>query len=839
MDNVLKNNLRLLLFLKKWKLHVSSVVFVLACNLGNSQIIDFDEVYKNNGDIFSKIERAIDNAPSGATLLFKSAMYTISSEKALKINKSITFEGRNPGNDFKKNARGASGIKTVINTKSNITIQADNVMFKNIEFTRENLGQSVYDVLIDARHPSYLVDKPYNETQIQYKGINFNNVRLNGTAYPFHAGNGIEAKLTNVSIINYRRIGFWTDRKGRVDKSKKITFDKCVFRPENNITFDDRAISLDAGNTEYPVVWDLEETTVKNCLFNDAGIAVSRCKNMLITGSTFNDTKGKVDMAHIEEFSSDITISNNIFNCNTARTKVFVFDRELQIVNDITITNNTITGTYAFFISGYAPKNVSIKNNNFERSNSGNQHSIDFTFYENRGIEPIPFEILSEKIEISNNKGLNEAKNGSLKIDLLSTDTASNIKDYPASRRDIRRLDEGTQQIANGIYEIINKQTNKKLCPGNGDTLITKNGTGDNFRWKITSNTPYTYTIQNVGNSAYLETAVPYTEFNIFNKTPENLAPYLIKYDSAEQNLPYWTFFKKGSDFNIFAGGNERQSALGTNKDEVKLLFGKVGNPDGTRGVKPLGDNGQWIIKKVEKDGASNPSVVDRERFIKFENESMFIPKGNTVPEFEFNQNFSFNIRYATGIKGGIEEDLTYVAMQVRQIDEADQIIATSAFEIVVPGVASNKNTLSVDYTIPRNFTTGADNSIVFTDRIPTAAELPTGHKLLLLIFMLVDESPTGFANANTNIILKEEGATLSNLEVGSNTTAINVYPNPTQDLLHIEGEFERWEIYNLSGTLINEGNTSDLNVAKLPVGLYYISLIRNGKKQIFKFIKE
>ncbi|WP_010522725.1 T9SS type A sorting domain-containing protein [Aquimarina agarivorans] len=961
------------------KFVVTLLSFFIFC-VGNAQIIDFDAVYTNDGDIYSKIQKAIEDAPVGATILFKSANYTINNGKLLALNKALTFEGLNPGNDFKSGERGASGIKTTITTKSNITIRSNNIKFKNIEFKRENMGEDVFDVLIDARHPSYLVKEPHNETQIQYTGLEFTNVSFNGTAYPFHAGNGIGATFTNVTIDNYRRIGFWTDRKGRLDTSKKITFDKCVFEPEAIIGFDDRAISLDAGNTEYPVVWDLEGTTVKNCKFTDAGIAISRCKNMIVTQSTFNDTKGKVDMAHVEEFSSNFTLSNNIFNCDNARTKLVVLDRELQIVSDIKISGNTITGSYGFFISAYAANRVSITANDLSKANSGNQNSIDFTFYENRGIEPIPFEILSHTIEISENKGLELPQNKNLKVDLLDTDTESVINDYLPAERNIRRLSEGQPLLPNGIYEIINTENNKKLCPATGNSLTTKSGDGDHLKWKITSNTPYTYIIQNVGNSEYMETAVPYTEFNIFNKTEENLFPNMFSYSADEENLPYWTIFKKGSTFNIFAGGNERQSALATNADEVKLLFGKVGNPDGTRSVKALGKNAKWTFNRVDgeivvpkpvgnrnrslsvdnlsdfipegksipvvdlkevldlgisyatgvaegveeeltyvaieirqknesgetvnatefnavllddnpnassigikfqipenfKDGSPIPStidlpaghelvlvtfisvnndadfqsteseiiiaksgVLDRERKIEFSNKATFIPPTGTLPELMTGKAISLEINYATAITDGVEEDLNYVALQLRQIDETGDTVATTAFEIIVPDTAKNNDTVTINYPVPTNFTTGANNGVIFTEKIPTTDELPTGHKLLLLIFMQVDESLTGFADANTEIfVYDEKSKTLTTSDFKANEAPVTVYPNPVQDLLKIEGNYKSWKILNLLGNEINAGDTSEINVSNLSSGLYYL-LLDKEKTILYKFIKK
>ncbi len=816
---------------RKFKKQLLLISLLFGFIFTNAQTIDFDARYQNNGNLFEKIQLALQEAPAGATLLFKSDNYFIDNVLPLKINKPVTFQGRNPGNDFKGQNRGSSGIKTVIKTISNITIQSDNVKFKNIEFTRDNLGQSVFDILIDARHPSYNTEEPYNVQQIQYTGLEFTNVKLNGTAYPFHAGNGIEAEFTNVSIVNYRRIGFWTDRKGRINKSKKITFDKCYFKPESIVEFDDRAISLDAGNTEYPTVWDLENTTVKNCSFNDAGIAVSRCKNMLITGSTFNDTKGKVDMAHIEEFSSNINITRNVFNCNDARSKVIVLDRELQIVSDITINNNTITGAYAFFISAYAPNNIKVIGNDFTNAFSGNTvqqnpDSIDFTFYENRGIEPIPFEILSNNIEIYNNRGLGEIKNRNVRLDLPKTGAVYRIENYRPNQQTIRRIDVPQPQIANGIYEIVNIENNQKLFP-NGDLLGTRNGSGANFQWRITSNTPYTYTIQNVGTNRYLETAVGYTEFNIFNNTPENLSPYTISYPANEANKPYWTFFKRNGNFNIFAGGNERQSALGTDGSNVKLLFGKVGNADGTRSVANLGNNAKWAVRRVSGGNTGNNSN-NRTRTISFDNRDLLISNGNSALSATFGEVLPIEFTYATGRSNNIVEDLNYVAVQIRQLNENGEKVNDSEFQAILLDEDDNQGSSSYNYTIPDSFSDGT--------KIPATNVLPNGHQLQLLLFMSVNDD-NGFANANDTIILSNANTTTPTIPTAPTQT-----PEPTvttDNVYFLQNRLTGKRvgvIDNSNGALIvqtpsNTSNTkSQWKKIDLDNGYFYLENVSSGK---------
>ncbi|MEM9526572.1 MAG: agarase [Bacteroidota bacterium] len=137
----------------------------------------------------------------------------------------------------------------------------------------------------------------------------------------------------------------------------------------------------------------------------------------------------------------------------------------------------------------------------------------------------------------------------------------------------------------------------------------------------------------------------------------------------------------------------------------------------------------------------------DRDRTITFTNREDFVPDGASLPTFTVEQNFTANLAYATGVVDSVEEDLNYIAMQLRQVDENFEIVNTSAFQAVVATDAPNSGEVAIDYTLPTQFADGMD--------IPVTANLPAGHKLLLLLFMSVDND-AGFANANTEIILNQ-----------------------------------------------------------------------------------
>ena len=72
---------------------------------------------------------------------------------------------------------------------------------------------------------------------------------------------------------------------------------------------------------------------------------------------------------------------------------------------------------------------------------------------------------------------------------------------------------------------------------------------------------------------------------------------------------------------------------------------------------------------------------------------------------------------------------------------------------------------------------------------------------------------------------------------------SINIYPNPSNDLLNLEGlnktDFETIEIINLQGQLIRQEEVkSSIDVSNLPSGVYFLRLVGDRVYQQ-KFVKE
>lgn len=96
----------------------------------------------------------------------------------------------------------------------------------------------------------------------------------------------------------------------------------------------------------------------------------------------------------------------------------------------------------------------------------------------------------------------------------------------------------------------------------------------------------------------------------------------------------------------------------------------------------------------------------------------------------------------------------------------------------------------------------------------------------------------------NTSTWYKDDWTIYSeDCQLGIDDFVINdfkLYPNPVQEILFIKSQqqIERVSIYNLQGQLINETKNIQIDVSLLSSGIYFVSIIINGKNSINKFIK-
>ncbi len=236
------------------------------------------------------------------------------------------------------------------------------------------------------------------------------------------------------------------------------------------------------------------------------------------------------------------------------------------------------------------------------------------------------------------------------------------------------------------------------------------------------------------------------------------------------------------------------------------------------------------------------PFTPDRNRQINFDNIDEYIPDGLNLPQFKRGETFPIQLSYSTGVSNCVEEDLSYIAIQVREVDANFDIINSSRFEVIAGDDAANEDTFVFDYSLPRNYEDGS--------RIPKSAILTEGHQLLLLIFMSVN-GDSAFADASTEIIIGEtrRNSSFEFKEGHRDSHSINkllLFPNPAQDFLKlsIPENLDAFEvkIQDQFGKLVfnnklkTHGGSAIIPTKNLKTGAYIITIIHKEKvsKSIF-----
>ena len=108
----------------------------------------------------------------------------------------------------------------------------------------------------------------------------------------------------------------------------------------------------------------------------------------------------------------------------------------------------------------------------------------------------------------------------------------------------------------------------------------------------------------------------------------------------------------------------------------------------------------------------------------------------------------------------------------------------------------------------------------------------------------------TNTTGSNSTFVLSENRyINFTDLTLGtiSNQVVINsfyVYPNPTFSVLNVANDdssqiISHLEIISLEGRVLIEQNSSQVEVASLPIGMYFCKIISNNKTQTIKFLKE
>ncbi len=199
----------------------------------------------------------------------------------------------------------------------------------------------------------------------------------------------------------------------------------------------------------------------------------------------------------------------------------------------------------------------------------------------------------------------------------------------------------------------------------------------------------------------------------------------------------------------------------------------------------------------------------------------------------------------------------------------AETVTATSTMTYTVTGTSAegcdawDSVTVTVDqlpivtYSIPAGVHCIADANFTLTGGSPAGGNYfgtavssgsfspsTSGAGSFVISYMFTDANGCDATATDTMVVSSCVGINESN-----NVYGVTVMPNPAVENLHVQWDANKaavrtLEVYDNAGRLVmtsvvNGGNTADLNVSALPVGNYTLSVITNDSKGTYQFIKQ
>lgn len=212
------------------------------------------------------------------------------------------------------------------------------------------------------------------------------------------------------------------------------------------------------------------------------------------------------------------------------------------------------------------------------------------------------------------------------------------------------------------------------------------------------------------------------------------------------------------------------------------------------------------VYKPINDPNAQN----DRDRLLDFNNKESYIPANATLPTVTKGELISINLDYATAYKNNIEEDLYYIATELRLVDNSGAALKRSAFNVSVLGDAENQGNHLYNFTIPSVFSDGTE--------VPVSSELTNGQRLVLTIYMSVNQDEA-FHSYQTDIIVND---VILNLPGQRQNLKGLIYPNPTSGNINLPFSSNKWTVFNIAGEKILETNEQEIDMSRYPKGLYF-----------------
>lgn len=124
------------------------------------------------------------------------------------------------------------------------------------------------------------------------------------------------------------------------------------------------------------------------------------------------------------------------------------------------------------------------------------------------------------------------------------------------------------------------------------------------------------------------------------------------------------------------------------------------------------------------------------------------------------------------------------------------------------------------------------------------AEDFPYINKLQVDNNYYFNATTSSYELSNRTTYNYDNAITLSTATIEDATATIAIYPNPTRDLLNIQNPskitIDKVFVTDMTGKkVIEQNNSSQINVQNLAKGMYVLEVIAGDKKEVRKFIKE
>lgn len=319
----------------------SFLTFFLIAFFSITHLFAYDTVIRQGDSNTRAKNELIRVFDEGGSITFEEGNWTINlNNNEARITESVTIIGQNvmgTGNVQGAYETPASNIKSIVNfTGERFSIQKGCALITMRNITLNGRG------FIAVNNHQVEVDLENTVIDITSAARSFLDKQL------FRSPDGIQGNVVHCTFKGFER-GFVSNRSvGKTNPPQtvreKITIDWSRFLPEPFYeTRLPEAFIIDAGNDEYPVLWDQSNTTIKNSYLQNCRIACSKGENLIIDGNTFFTDVFPKEPVHIEEFSQHITVKDNqfIFRGTIDNRQVITLGAT-QSSNDIIIQGNTV-----------------------------------------------------------------------------------------------------------------------------------------------------------------------------------------------------------------------------------------------------------------------------------------------------------------------------------------------------------------------------------------------------------------------------------------------------------------------------------------------------------------